>query len=543
MERFREVPDGADFYAPVTGLFRADPTRTDEPALDALLALVQPGERWLDIGAGAGRYALPIARALAPSGGEVIALDPSASMLGGLREIAAEHDIDNVRTVEGRWPPADPTPFAADVALIAHVGYDIEAIGPFLDAMESARGRLCVAMLMERQPSSIADVCWPPVHGEPRVPLPALPEFLELLRARDRDPSVQMLERAPRRFESRDELEGFLRRQLWIEPGGAADGRFRAAMDDLIDQDPDGRVGLLDQRPMPIGIVTWAPGGDGMTGRRSGSGWPADGRAVRPGGLAGVARRESRDVERRAPRLVAPRLGQNERRLRGGGRRGAVRRLDRFVAGRLDDQRGLQWFSPRRPTSGWARTNKARVERLIADGLMLPAGLAAIEEAKRNGSWTLLDDVENLVVPDDLAAALAAHPPAREHWDAFSRSRRRALLEWITQAKRPETRANRIAEAAEHAARNEVRRGFDRATDLAGVRSECQPITSTSAGTPSIAMPSASRTSSNVSIPLERPGRRSALVDAREDEVRRLGRATRFQGFRAAAGEWAGGAS
>ena len=96
------------------------------------------------------------------------------------------------------------------------------------------------------------------------------------------------------------------------------------------------------------------------------------------------------------------------------------------VAGRLDEQRGLQWFSPRRPTSGWARTNKARVERLIAAGLMLPAGLAAIEEAKRNGTWTLLDDVENLVVPDDLAAALAAHPPAREHWDAFSRSRRRA---------------------------------------------------------------------------------------------------------------------
>ena len=80
------------------------------------------------------------------------------------------------------------------------------------------------------------------------------------------------------------------------------------------------------------------------------------------------------------------------------------------VAGRLDEQRGLQWFSPRRPTSGWARTNKARVERLIADGLMLPAGLAAIEEAKRNGSWTLLDDVENLVVPDDLAAALVADP-------------------------------------------------------------------------------------------------------------------------------------
>lgn len=132
------------------------------------------------------------------------------------------------------------------------------------------------------------------------------------------------------------------------------------------------------------------------------------------------------------------------------------------VAGRLDEQRSLQWFSPRRSTSGWARTNKARVERLIAAGLMLPAGLDAIDEAKRNGSWTRLDDVENLVVPDDLAAALVANPPARERWDAFSRSPRRAILDWISQAKRPETRARRIAEAAESAARDEVPQQFRR---------------------------------------------------------------------------------
>ena len=109
-----------------------------------------------------------------------------------------------------------------------------------------------------------------------------------------------------------------------------------------------------------------------------------------------------------------------------------------------------------------ARTNKARVERLIVAGLMLPAGLAGIEEAKRNGSWTRLDDVENLIVPDDLAAALATIPPARERWDAFSRSRRRALLDWISQAKRPETRARRIAEAAENAAREDVPPPFRR---------------------------------------------------------------------------------
>ena len=259
VDRHREVPDGADFYAPVTSLFRADPNRTDEPALEVLRSLVRPGETWLDIGAGAGRYALPIAAALAPSGGSVIALDASRGMLEGLREIAAEHGIGNVSVIEGRWPPDDPGAFRADVSLIAHVSYDIEAIGAFVAAMEAATRRLGVAVLMERQPSSVADVCWPPVHGEARVSLPALPDFVELLAAMGREPKVRRLEREPRRFGDRAELEGFLRRQLWIEPGGAKDAIFRAELDELVVSDAQGRVGLRDQAPMPIGIVTWDP--------------------------------------------------------------------------------------------------------------------------------------------------------------------------------------------------------------------------------------------------------------------------------------------
>jgi CTP:molybdopterin cytidylyltransferase MocA/SAM-dependent methyltransferase len=264
VDRFREVPDGADFYAPVTGLFRADPRRTDEPVLDALLRLVESGETWLDIGAGAGRYALPIALALAESGGRVIALDASPGMLEALLEIQSEHGVTDVEVVETRWPPpdADLARFEADVALIAHVGYDIEAIGPFVDAMETVARRMCVAVLMERQPASIADPCWPPVHGEARVPLPALPEFLELLRARGRSPVVEMAEREPRWFASRGEIEGFLRRQLWVEPGSDADRRFQGALDTLLVVDPAGRVGLRDQRPLPIGVVIWDPHGD-----------------------------------------------------------------------------------------------------------------------------------------------------------------------------------------------------------------------------------------------------------------------------------------
>ncbi len=257
VDRFREVPDPGDFYAPVTSLFRADPRRAGEPTLEALRSLPIPGETWLDIGAGAGRYALPLALIV----GEVIAVEPSAGMIAALRELMSEYEIRNVRIVHERWPlePPQAEPLRADVALIAHLGYDIEAIGPFLDAMEGSARRLCVAVLTERQPSSIADPFWPPVHGEERVPLPALPEFLSLLIARGRIFEVRLVERAPRTFETEEQLANFLRRQPWIEEGGEKDRRFRAVLAERTVRRADGYL-LADQPPLPIGVVTWSPG-------------------------------------------------------------------------------------------------------------------------------------------------------------------------------------------------------------------------------------------------------------------------------------------
>ncbi|MFN8167960.1 MAG: YdeI/OmpD-associated family protein [Candidatus Nanopelagicales bacterium] len=113
--------------------------------------------------------------------------------------------------------------------------------------------------------------------------------------------------------------------------------------------------------------------------------------------------------------------------------------------GKLDEERSLLWFAPRKRGSGWSRPNKERVERLTAAGLMLPAGLAVVEAARADGSWTKLDEVEDLVEPDDLRAALDAQPAARSAWDAFPRSAKRGILEWIVQAKKPETRATRVA--------------------------------------------------------------------------------------------------
>lgn len=125
-------------------------------------------------------------------------------------------------------------------------------------------------------------------------------------------------------------------------------------------------------------------------------------------------------------------------------------------AATLDAERSMQLYTPRRRGSSWSRPNKQRVERLVAAGLMAPAGLAAVEAAQRDGSWSLLDGTEDLVnLPDDLLAAFDRHPGSRGHWDAFPPSARRSILGWIALAKRQETRARRMEETARRAAAGE----------------------------------------------------------------------------------------
>jgi SAM-dependent methyltransferase len=257
-ERLRESETG-DFYAPVSNLFVADPRRTGEPALDALLEMARPQDTWLDIGSGAGRYALPLALRVK----EVLAVEPSGGMRRALRTGMEEHGIGNVRVVPGTWPDAleelGGLP-AVDVALIAHVGYDIEAIGGFLGGMEAATRDRGVALMTDQSPASVADPFWPMVHGETRVALPSLPDLVELLRARGRDPEVRIVERSPRSFDSVPALTAFLRRQLFITEGGAKDVHFRAILPDHITRRAGGWT--LKARPAgSLGVVTWSVAG------------------------------------------------------------------------------------------------------------------------------------------------------------------------------------------------------------------------------------------------------------------------------------------
>jgi SAM-dependent methyltransferase len=252
-ERVREGAPSNDFYAPVASAFRADPRRTDDPALEVLRTLVVPGETWLDIGAGGGRYSLP----LALLAGRVIAVEPSPRMGDVLAEGIAEHGIANIDVIRESWPLPSGIQVEADVSFISHVGYDIEDLGPFLDAMEASARRLCVAVMLAESPASAAARFWPPIHGEERAPLPALPQFLALLLARGRVFDVRLLERGPMVYHDHGGLLTWLYQQLFVPPESEK-GRELALLAASGVEEREGRW-AASWTPAPLGIVSWQP--------------------------------------------------------------------------------------------------------------------------------------------------------------------------------------------------------------------------------------------------------------------------------------------
>ena len=126
----------------------------------------------------------------------------------------------------------------------------------------------------------------------------------------------------------------------------------------------------------------------------------------------------------------------------------------------MDDERFMQLFTQRKPKSVWSKINKAKIERLIAEGLMMDAGQRCIDIAKENGSWTILDEVEELFVPEDLVQALDESPGAASYFNGLSKSTKKMMLYWLVSAKRPETRVKRISEIAAAAAQQKKPKQF-----------------------------------------------------------------------------------
>ena len=253
VERAREGSPPLDSYAPNAARFAPDPGRDDDPALVALLSLTRPDDRWLDVGAGAGRYALPLALQVR----HVHALDPSPAMLTELRAGMRRHGIENVSISQASWPLESVVQADADAVLMAHVGYTIEDIDAFVDALERAASRRCVAILRTAPRANAAMLYWQQIHGEAPSAAPALPEFLALLEARGSAPEVTVVDGKLPWSDSLDDLLATSRRHLYLQAGSVAAQRLESLVRaDAIER--DGRW-TLDDADATVGVVTWQP--------------------------------------------------------------------------------------------------------------------------------------------------------------------------------------------------------------------------------------------------------------------------------------------
>jgi SAM-dependent methyltransferase len=241
-------PEG-DLWSGLTGRFRGDPTRED-PVLDLVGSWLTPEKTVLDVGGGAGRYAVP----LAPKARHVTVVEPSPAMLSTLSEATKEAGINNVSSVAETWEAAKVE--AHDIIFCANVVYGVTDIVPFLRKLDDvARETVAIVVFMEA-PLAVFSPLWKAAHQEERINLPALPELLPVLWEMEIFPDVAMM--PPVRIQMTPDLDTSLalaRQMLWVEAGTAEDQRLMAAAKELAVETPEGV--MLRQGNQRPGVVWW----------------------------------------------------------------------------------------------------------------------------------------------------------------------------------------------------------------------------------------------------------------------------------------------
>jgi len=249
VERLRE-DSRPDYYRPAAASFR--PGRRDSVEWPLIEALAQPGDTWMDIGAGGGRFAVPLAGIVE----HVIAVEPSPSMREVLTSAATEVGATNLEVIDSPWPVSGWNR-EVDVSLAAHALYDIADLAGWLDAQESATRRLCAGVFgVVGRGAQVADF-FEAIHGEPMATLPALREFVAVLGARGRRYEVRTVASGEARVtRPAEEVFATLRRLLWLNEGSDLDMRMQGLAQEWYGE--EGGLALPPMRPW-IGIVTWEP--------------------------------------------------------------------------------------------------------------------------------------------------------------------------------------------------------------------------------------------------------------------------------------------
>ncbi len=250
-----DIPPPQDHWRPFAQQFRADPRRTDDPLVNRLLQEVEPHHAVMDVGAGGGRLALPLATRCA----KVVAVEPSSSMCQVLREQASESGIENVTLVEARWEEAQVE--AVDIVLCAHVVYVVAGIETFVRKLEANAREKVLMVLFQAPPQSQTYPLWQMVHGEERIPLPSLPQFREVLSQLSIEANVEMLEQLPHRgFDDREDALEQLTRRLYLAPGSSQLAKLEEILPDLLQETDNGFI-IKGSQPLQPGLVSWRPQG------------------------------------------------------------------------------------------------------------------------------------------------------------------------------------------------------------------------------------------------------------------------------------------
>ena len=253
-ERMREESTPDDHWQTSAHHFRADPRRSDDPLVERLLQEVGPNHTLLDVGAGAGRLALPLALRCR----EVIAVEPSPSMASLLLQLASESDIHNVSLVQAKWDEAEVDP--ADIVLCAHVLYTASDVVPFIRKLEAHGRKMVLIVLFNASPQSHIYPLWKQVHGEDRLPLPGLPQLQDVLWELDIEARVEMFPAQSRPgFDSSHEAMEELSRRLFLGTASPKRDVLERLLPDIL-EDIDGVLRIKGARPLEAGLISWRPG-------------------------------------------------------------------------------------------------------------------------------------------------------------------------------------------------------------------------------------------------------------------------------------------
>ena len=254
-ERMREAPPPQDHWQHLAEQFIADPHREDDPLVQRLLTQIEPEDTIIDVGAGAGRLALP----LALNCQHVAAVEPSPSMGKLLIKQASEHRIENISLIQAGWEEAEVD--RADKVLCAHVLYTVSDIGLFVDKLEAHARTMVMVVLFKSPPQSNLYSIWRHIHWEERLPLPSLPELVDVLEEMGIEPILHSLpSHLLGGFDKPEDALEQLTRRLFLDSNGAKRRVLETVLPGLLEE-VDGTYRTRGTQPLEPAVISWKPRG------------------------------------------------------------------------------------------------------------------------------------------------------------------------------------------------------------------------------------------------------------------------------------------